>query len=340
MSSETIHITRHNYEEYFLLYVDNELSAAERMAVENFASSHPDLREELDILLENTVLELPSASLEDKSFLMADSMKLNIMDDSLLLYIDNELGQQERSKVEKELRSNPEYQLQYNLLLSTKLQQEKILYPNKAELYRRTERAVGVYWLRVAAAVLVIAAITLVYFLNGDSASIQPAVAVADPKKENIVQPDKEQVAVVPVEQKIAPAEKRIQKSNKNVSVPVRQQIIPDDNKDNIAYAPVDKKTDPVPVVNTNQDVRTKAEVADTGNGTQQNINTTSVTDPPIIAYHIPEPGTTGPRDNDKSGSVKGLLRKATRFIEKRTGINPVNDNDELLIGMVSIKLK
>ena len=47
---------------------------------------------------------------------------------------------------------------------------------------------------------------------------------------------------------------------------------------------------------------------------------------------------TTG-NENDKKGSFRGFLRKATRFIERRTGINPTNEDDELLIGAVAIKL-
>ena len=44
--------------------------------------------------------------------------------------------------------------------------------------------------------------------------------------------------------------------------------------------------------------------------------------------------------DTEKSGgSVKGFLRKATRIIERHTGIKTVNDNDELLIGAVALKL-
>ena len=45
-------ITRDNYEEFFLLYTDNELSAAGREAVECFVADHPDLREEWEALLQ------------------------------------------------------------------------------------------------------------------------------------------------------------------------------------------------------------------------------------------------------------------------------------------------
>ncbi|MBO9570907.1 MAG: hypothetical protein J7497_01660, partial [Chitinophagaceae bacterium] len=49
-------INRTNYEEFFLLYVDGELSAGDRIAVEKFASEHPDLLEELNLLKETVLV--------------------------------------------------------------------------------------------------------------------------------------------------------------------------------------------------------------------------------------------------------------------------------------------
>ncbi|HEY0432645.1 MAG TPA: hypothetical protein VGC95_02160, partial [Chitinophagaceae bacterium] len=41
---------RHNYEEYFLLYVDNELSPGEVKEVELFVRNNPDLEAEFQLL--------------------------------------------------------------------------------------------------------------------------------------------------------------------------------------------------------------------------------------------------------------------------------------------------
>lgn len=52
----TNRIDKGNYEEFFLLYVDNELPAADRAAVEAFVAAHPDLQEELELLLDTRLI--------------------------------------------------------------------------------------------------------------------------------------------------------------------------------------------------------------------------------------------------------------------------------------------
>lgn len=63
-------ITRHNYEEYFLLYVDNELKVEEQAEVERFIREHPDLSGEL-ANLQKAVLMADEADVQgfDKAFL-------------------------------------------------------------------------------------------------------------------------------------------------------------------------------------------------------------------------------------------------------------------------------
>ena len=63
-----MNIDRNNYEEFFLLYVDNELSAADRKAVELFVQHNADLKAELD-MLQQTVFNADDVVFEHKTSL-------------------------------------------------------------------------------------------------------------------------------------------------------------------------------------------------------------------------------------------------------------------------------
>jgi len=63
-----MNINRHNYEEFFLLYVDGELSAPERKLVELFVQENADLANELQ-MFEQTKLPTETMLFADKSTL-------------------------------------------------------------------------------------------------------------------------------------------------------------------------------------------------------------------------------------------------------------------------------
>ena len=146
-----------NYEEYFILYMDNELHGEQKLMVENFIALHPHLAEELDILMS---LKLPAdeVSFTGKEELLSGNMKANLVDESLLLYIDNELPAAERKAVEQKITADKDYATQHTLLMQTKLDaSEKIQHPNKKELYRHTVRVVSFkIWMRVAGALILL----------------------------------------------------------------------------------------------------------------------------------------------------------------------------------------
>jgi hypothetical protein len=56
-----------------------------------------------------------------------------------------------------------------------------------------------------------------------------------------------------------------------------------------------------------------------------------------LPAAMVPDGGEVA---SNKKGSIRGLLRKATRLVERTTGISATNEDDELLIGAVAVKLK
>lgn len=64
-----MNLTRHNYEEYFLLYVDGELADSDRLAVEAFLQEHPDLGEEMDDLRRTVLSPADDVFTIDKTLL-------------------------------------------------------------------------------------------------------------------------------------------------------------------------------------------------------------------------------------------------------------------------------
>ena len=68
-----MNINRNNYEEFFLLYVDNELGAAERKAVEDFVSQNPDLNGEWETYLQTKLSPDSSISFSGKHLLFRDA---------------------------------------------------------------------------------------------------------------------------------------------------------------------------------------------------------------------------------------------------------------------------
>src|SRR5688500_12980743 len=90
-------INRYNYEENFLLYVDNELGAEERKAVEAFVAKHPDLAEELQLLQQSVVKPEKHLVFTNKNTLMKSSLDAGLISESnyeefFILYADDELS--------------------------------------------------------------------------------------------------------------------------------------------------------------------------------------------------------------------------------------------------------
>jgi len=59
-------IDRHNYEEFFILYWDEELTASQKQAVENYVKENADLQEEFKLLGETRFFPDKNVQLEEK----------------------------------------------------------------------------------------------------------------------------------------------------------------------------------------------------------------------------------------------------------------------------------
>ena len=105
-------ITRHNYEEYFILYLDNELSSEDRRQVELFVQDNPDLKTELDLLNQSQLVPDTAIVFSNKEGLMRSTGSNTVINISnygewLLLYTDNELSPEQKIAVEKFVATHP-----------------------------------------------------------------------------------------------------------------------------------------------------------------------------------------------------------------------------------------
>ena len=164
-------INRNNYEHYFLLWVDGELSPEEMVAVERFIAEHPDLAEELALLQDTKLVPEEQIIFPEKEQLLKQStneITFTNYESWFLLFIDNELSLADRQKVELFVLQHPNLQAAFQLLLQTKLAPEEWVFNNKELLYRKEDQKRPVLymrWMRYASAAAVIGLIATIWMI-------------------------------------------------------------------------------------------------------------------------------------------------------------------------------
>jgi hypothetical protein len=238
-------ITRHNYEKFFLMYVDDELTAAERVAVDLFVQQNPDLAAELEMLQQTKLTADDELHFADKKMLLqnVDDIGIDNYEEQFLLYIDKELDEKKRNDVEKFVLQHPQFQDEFTLLKQTVLEPEAIIFEDKNSLFRKEERRVVPMFIRFAAAAAVIGVAAVVWWLQTNK-TITPVIAnTVDSVKNNTASVPEEKtthgkntieqqasdVAVTITEEKkeqeVAVAKPKVEKKEKEIQ-PVRQTQI------------------------------------------------------------------------------------------------------------------
>lgn len=196
-----MNINNENYEEYFLLYADNELSAEQRKIVEMFVKANPPLQKEWDELMA-TIQTPDHVALIDKSFLFKRPVDGFIdefnFEKRFVEYHDGELSDEEKSFVQSFLSEHPNLKNEFNLISQAYLAADKqIVFPHKDLLYRKNPVVRFGIFMRLAAAAVFIGFI----FWMGIKVIQKPD----EPTRENIAQTQPAKNIPQPITPKVQP---------------------------------------------------------------------------------------------------------------------------------------
>ena len=148
-------ININNYEEYFLLYLDNELSTSEKQEVEEFLDQNPKYKRELELLLKAKVDPAPSHnSFESSLFKLPSGINA---EEAMLLDVDGELSPVQLAELEELSKSFPQLLKEREVMNTLTLKDdEQISFRDKAVLYRHESRVVSFrLWKPAIAAALI-----------------------------------------------------------------------------------------------------------------------------------------------------------------------------------------
>lgn len=178
-------INRHNYEEFFLLYIDKELDAKGQAAVDAFVSQNPDLAGELELLQQATLGD-DNIQFKQKEILYKkeNSISLNNYEEYFLLFMDKELNEQQAAEVESFVLKHPHLQNEFTLLQQIKLQPEIIAFAGKEKLYRKEKkiRRTPLTLIRMGAAAAIAGVVYISFIVFGNARS-NGNIAVATAEK-------------------------------------------------------------------------------------------------------------------------------------------------------------
>ena len=357
-----MNINRYNYEEYFLLYVDNELSATERKQVETFVAENPDLEEELMMLKQSLLKPDASLVLEDKSSLFKSEkhslINLENYETFFLLYVDEELSSQERRAVELFASQHPAQQQELEILLQTRVTPDAaIVFSEKELLYRKVgSEKVIVFkaWRIVAVAAMLILAIGiwLSSVTNKQSHIAKTDGQVIKEEKNEKVAPESNDPVAVQSNQ-----DKTIGKEETKNLVQVEDKQ-PKQNNSNLIASKKDESRQ-LPNHSLEQQNETGEEdvtvhprmVAKIDAIQVEEKGSANFSDKTLIIEQ-PRPNENwdltkaeGEPDDLAIGPIqtknkfRGFFRRVTRVVEKNTHL-PAGENKRLLIGNLEIALK
>ena len=155
-------INRDNYEEYFLLYADNELTDYEKIEVLKFIRANKDLEDEFK-MIQDTVCKPDNVVMENKGTLLkaneSDLITEKNYEEIFVLYHDGELNNEEKNMTELFISRYPLLKKEFDAIGKARLfPDDTIGFSWKNKLYKgkKSGRVVPlIFWRSIAAAVFI-----------------------------------------------------------------------------------------------------------------------------------------------------------------------------------------
>ena len=352
-----MNVNRHNYEEFFLLYVDNEMSATDRNAVELFVQENADLEEELN-MLQQTVMNA-DAVVFDKTSLLKE--EVTVLQENLLLYIDDELNTADKLNVESLLKNDNTANEELALLQRTKLQPNTaIVFADKKSLYRKESgKVVGMPWRRIAAAAVIIGLGIwgTVSLITNDTTTKGTVATTTEVKATAPKQVDNTAPATIQTVQKNGEGVNTVTASTENTGIKSAQKIARPVNSKVKQDVPLQKTDDVIAVQkeikkpsnnlpkpdynNFNKPISNETEIAyvpqvntstekiNSGNKAPVAVSNNEVVNGYALNTNFTE--TDADKDaytdeaNTKKTKLSGFLRKVKRLVERNTNVKTGN---------------
>ena len=382
-----MNITRNNYEEFFMLYADNELPAAERKEVEAFVAANQDLQHELALFQQFKLSPDAAVVFTGKETLMkqengGEAITMANYESFFVLYADDELTNNEKAAVENFVYHHPQWQSSFELVQQVRMSPDtSIVFENKESLYRKEadDKVVPFRWwkLAVAAVVLLIAGI---FWLSQSEKDGKPAGVVKNTKPVTIPQqpslynkeekksadtnsngqPVKEELVTTGTKKENAQV--KITQPVNTVAASVKKKI--EQGTDNIKELQTPSVKDEEVVKNEGNKLKgstVSSITKESGNTALINTGIAAAANKSVVnhqlAYHDTNENNNAAAEqvvatNDNmevlntsvntKNSLRGFLRKASRLIAKKT--NPGDEEDSkhksILIGGFEIAVR
>ncbi len=162
-------INRNNYEEYFLDFLDGELSSSDENLLMLFLNENPDLKSELE-LFEADKIPVDNTFFENKIKLkksrILSGVTINNFDELCIARMECDLKRRETIEFDKFIAGNEKKEKEYNLYKLTKIQPDNFVVFQNKESLKKSEKKIFVLknnyqWISVAASIIILLAIYL-----------------------------------------------------------------------------------------------------------------------------------------------------------------------------------